>query len=98
MKPGRRCIDWPRAVCWAASAWVVVFRCWTRPLRSDWRWAMSETRLPDLTMKLVNLPVSRLSSRNSTLVEATAGLRYCQAAWAFLPAFAYCDADPWITF
>ena len=49
-------------------------------------------------MKFVNLPVSRLSSRNSTLLEATAGLRYCQAAWACLPAFAYCDAEPWITF
>ena len=49
------------------------------------RWAMSVTRLPDLTMKFVNLLVSRLISRNSTLLEATAGFRYCQAAWATWP-------------
>ena len=59
---------------------------------------MSDTRFPDLTMKSVNLPVSRLISRNSMLVEATAGFRYCHAAWIALPCPAYWLADPWITF
>src|SRR5205807_5583179 len=58
---------------------------------------MSDTRFDDFTMKLVNLPVSRLISRNRTLVEAIDGFRYCQARWARSPCPAYCEADPWIT-
>jgi hypothetical protein len=56
MNGGSCVIDWASAVRWLASASVVVARLWISPLRSACRWAMSETRLPDLTMKSVNLP------------------------------------------
>ena len=52
-----------------------------------------------MTTKLVKSPPSwRLSSENSVLVDATAGFRYCQAAWASLPLPAYWEAAPWIRF
>src|SRR5262245_30929628 len=96
MKPGRRWIDWPSAVRWDASAWVVVDRFDTSPLRSPLRCESVETSWPDLTMKFVKLPVSRSISANSAALEAIAGFRYAHPAWASLPRPAYCDADPWI--
>jgi len=41
---------------------------------------MSETRLLELTMKPVNLLVSRFSSRNSMVLDAIAGFRYAHPA------------------
>lgn len=75
MNPGRRCSDWASEVRCAASASVVVARCSISPLRSELRVAAVVTRLPVLTMKLVNWPVLRFSSRNRALEEAIAGLR-----------------------
>ncbi len=98
MKPGSRCTDWPSAVCWLASAVVVWDRFETRLERSAWRVAMSDTSPPVLTRNCVNLAVSRLSSENSMLLAAIAGLRYWYASCAFAPEPAYSAADPWITF
>ena len=82
MNGGSSWIVLARFWCWLASAVVVLDRFTTRFDRSVWRAAIVVNRLPVWVMKLVNEDVFRFSSENRTLAEATAGLRYCQAAWA----------------
>src|SRR6202012_3774214 len=52
---------------------------------------------PVLVMKLVKSPVLRLSSENSALEAATAGLRYWKAACILGPAPLAWPAEPWKT-